>query len=81
MKNACYSNLLETAISASFLRSNVYTRILKRKKIEISMTEENHCYENALAERVYGILKDEFYLGQPFMNKAHAKRAAKNEIK
>ena len=61
--------------------SNVYNKILKRKKIEISMTEENHCYENALAERVYGILKDEFYLGQPFMNKAHAKRAAKNEIK
>lgn len=23
------------------------------------MTEENHCYENALAERVNGILKDE----------------------
>ena len=42
--------------------SNVYTQILKRKKIKISMTEENHCYENALAERVNGILKDEFYL-------------------
>ena len=26
------------------------------------MTEENHCYENAMAERVNGILKDEFYL-------------------
>jgi putative transposase len=26
------------------------------------MTEENHCYENAIAERVNGILKDEFYL-------------------
>ncbi|PKG44319.1 hypothetical protein CXF67_00255, partial [Psychroflexus sp. MES1-P1E] len=41
--------------------SNVYTQILKRKKIDISMTEENHCYENAMAERVNGILKDEFY--------------------
>jgi putative transposase len=29
--------------------SNVYTQILKRNKIDISMTEENHCYENALA--------------------------------
>ena len=28
--------------------SNVYTQILKRKKIDISMTEENHCYENAI---------------------------------
>ena len=61
--------------------SNVYTQILKRKKINISMTEENHCYENALAERVNGILKDEFYLDQTFMNVAHAKRAAKNAIK
>jgi len=61
--------------------SNVYTQILQRKKIDISMTEENHCYENAMAERVNGILKDEFYLDQTFANVAHAKRAAKNAIK
>ncbi|WP_318545058.1 IS3 family transposase [Marixanthotalea marina] len=61
--------------------SNVYTQILKRKHIHISMTEENHCYENALAERVNGILKDEFYLDQTFINTAHAKRATKNAIK
>lgn len=61
--------------------SNVYTQILKRKKMKISMTEENHCYENALAERVNGILKDEFYLDQTFINVAHAKRAAKSAIK
>ena len=60
--------------------SNVYTQILKRKKINISMTEENHCYENALAERVNGILKDEFYLDQVFTETQHAKRAAKNAI-
>ena len=60
--------------------SNVYTQILKRKKINISMTEENHCYENAMAERVNGILKDEFYLDQTFDNVAHAKRATKNAI-
>jgi len=45
------------------------------------MTEENHCYANALAERVNGILKDEFYLDQVFKNVQHARRAAKNEIK
>lgn len=61
--------------------SNVYTRILKRKKIEISMTEENHCYENAMAERVNGILKDEFFLDQTFTSVVHAKKAAKNAIK
>ncbi len=61
--------------------SNQYTDILKRKKIEISMTEENHCYENALAERVNGILKDEFYLDQTFTCVDHANRATKNAIK
>lgn len=60
--------------------SNVYTQILKRNNIDISMTEENHCYENALAERVNGILKDEFYLDQTFDSLAHAKRATKNAI-
>ena len=61
--------------------SNVYTQILKRKKMEISMTEENHCYENAIAERVNGILKDEFYLDQTFTSVVHAKKATKNAIK
>ncbi len=60
--------------------SNVYTQILKRNHIDISMTEENHCYENAMAERVNGILKDEFYLDQTFNSTAHAKRATKNAI-
>jgi putative transposase len=31
-----------------------------------SMTDANHCYQNALAERLNGILKDEFDLDQPF---------------
>lgn len=60
--------------------SNVYTQILKRNNIDISMTEENHCYENAMAERVNGILKDEFYLDQTFDSLQHAKRATKNAI-
>lgn len=61
--------------------SNVYTQILKRNKIRISMTEENHCYENAIAERVNGILKDEFYLDQTYKNLVKAKKSVKNAIK
>lgn len=60
--------------------SNQYVAILKKQKIKISMTEENHCYENAMAERVNGILKDEFYLDQCFFNTSHACIAAKNAI-
>jgi putative transposase len=33
-----------------------------------------------LAERVNGILKDEFYLDQTFTNTLHAKRATKSAI-
>lgn len=57
-----------------------YTAILKQHQMQISMTEENHCYENATAERVNGILKDEFLLDQTFENKAAAKKAVKQAI-
>jgi putative transposase len=38
---------------------NAYIGILKNKKIKISMTENGDPLENAIAERVNGILKDE----------------------
>lgn len=60
--------------------SNQYVSELDKRKIRISMTEENHCYENAMAERVNGILKDEFYLDQCFFSTEHACIAAKNAI-
>ena len=60
--------------------SNQYVNELKRRNIKISMTEENHCYENAVAERVNGILKDEFYLDQCFFSTNHAKLATKSAI-
>jgi len=60
--------------------SKQYVEELRERKIKISMTEENHCYENALAERVNGILKDEFYLDQCFFSTSHACIATKNAI-
>lgn len=60
--------------------SKNYVLKLMKRNIQISMTEENHCYENAVAERVNGILKDEFYLDQCFVSTTHAKRATKNAI-
>ena len=44
------------------------------------MTEENHGYENANAESVNGLLKDEFYLDQVFYSLSHARDAVKNAI-
>jgi putative transposase len=60
--------------------SKQYVEEFRERKIKISMTEENHCYENALAERVNGILKDEFYLDQCFFSTSHACIATKNAI-
>ena len=57
-----------------------YVRLLKKNKISISMTEENHCYENAIAERVNGILKDEFYLDQTFGNTKEVKYVGRSAI-
>jgi putative transposase len=61
--------------------SHQYTRELLKRNIKISMTEDNHCYENAIAERVNGILKDEFYLDQTFYNTKHSQVAVKNAVK
>ncbi|WP_155395540.1 IS3 family transposase, partial [Vibrio owensii] len=42
--------------------SSVYQRLLKVGDIKPSMTDGYDCYQNALAERVNGILKQEFLL-------------------
>ena len=40
--------------------ASLYQQILKENNIRPSMTDGYDCYQNALAERVNGILKDEF---------------------
>ena len=59
---------------------NEYTNLLKEHGVQISMTEENHVYENALAERVNGILKDEFLLGEKFNSKEMAYKAVDESV-
>jgi putative transposase len=48
--------------------SKLYTDYLKDNHITISMTENGDPYENAIAERVNGILKDEFGLSEQLNN-------------
>ena len=57
-----------------------YVNLLDKWGLPISMTEENHCYENALAERVNGILKHEYALKGCFPTKAMARRACRQAI-
>ena len=44
------------------------------------MTEQSDPYENAIAERVNGILKQEFSIGEGFTDYKMAKREIKNAI-
>ncbi len=60
--------------------SHLYVDTLKGAGLGISMTEELHCYENALAERVNGILKQEYYLGSCFRTKKQAKEATNEAV-
>lgn len=49
-----------------------YVERLQSHGLSISMTEQNHCYENAHAERVIGILKQEYELDATFLSKGQA---------
>ena len=40
--------------------SDDYQKLLKKHKIRCSMTQESDPYENAIAERINGILKQEY---------------------
>jgi len=57
-----------------------YVKILRDHHVLISMTEENHCYENAIAERVNGILKDEFLLNETLPSFNVAKELTRESI-
>jgi len=58
-----------------------YIKLLKKHGVEISMTEQDHVYENALAERVNGILKDEFCLGDTLQSRDVAKELVRESVK
>ncbi len=49
-----------------------YVDLLQSRGLSISMTEVSHCSENAMAERVNGILKQEYGLDYTFPTKGEA---------
>lgn len=61
-------------------RSKEYLNTLQAHQCMISMTEQNHCAENAQAERLNGILKDEYLLDQVFQNTQQARQATRQAI-
>ena len=57
-----------------------YVGLLKKCGLAISMTEENHCYENAQAERLNGILKQEYGLGGRLADTNQARKAVREAV-
>lgn len=53
---------------------------LKTLSMRSSMTDANHCAQNALAERMNGILKNEFYLDLPFLDFKAAHKAVAQAV-
>jgi len=60
--------------------SHAYVRAVERAGLTMSMTEKNHSAENALAERVNGILKQEYWLDSNFENRRQAQQATMHGI-
>lgn len=58
-----------------------YVKMLERYQIQISMTEKGDPYENAIAERVNGILKGEFLLDKTFSSFTEAHQSVADAIK
>ena len=57
-----------------------YVRRLLDRGLTISMTETEHAAENAHAERLNGILKQEYGLGMTFLNLEHARLAVDQAV-
>lgn len=58
-----------------------YVKMIEHFDIQLSMTEKGDPYENAIAERVNGILKYEFGLNQTFSSHALAEIAVEEGIR
>lgn len=58
-----------------------YVAMIEHLEIQLSMTEKGDPYENAIAERVNGILKAEFQLGQTFESHEATKKAVDDAVR
>ncbi len=60
--------------------SHDYVDRLTDQGLTISMMEENHCAENSVAERLNGILKQEYGLGRTFLTRTQAREAIEQAV-
>lgn len=60
--------------------SRAYVKAAIKAGLKMSMTEKDHCAENAMAERVNGILKQEYWLDANFETRKEARSMSKEGI-
>lgn len=60
---------------------NSYINFLKENGFRISLTGPNHCYDNAVAERVNNTLKNEFGLGRNFHSHKELEHSCHESVK
>ena len=61
--------------------SHDYVARVRKAGLRMSMTQKHHSAENALAERVNGILKQEYWLDATFAGRSEARKAARHGIR
>lgn len=58
----------------------IYQKLLREKGIRQSMSRKGNCYDNAVIENFFGILKTEFYNNQSFLSVENFKTELANYI-
>lgn len=79
-KNRTAKHVIHHSDHGSQYSSAIYQKMLKEVEGISSMTGPAHCYDNAVAERVNGILKNEFGLNRTFLSREHVIEAVRSAI-
>jgi transposase InsO family protein len=80
LKNTTELNLIHHSDRGLQYCSNSYVSLLKKRNIQISMTESGDPLDNAIAERINGIIKEEYLLNHVVKNLKQAKQLLKSVI-
>jgi putative transposase len=84
LKGRCYkeiSRLIHHSDRGIQYCCGEYIKVLESNSIQISMSKRGNPYENAIAERVNGILKSEFYLDRYFKDITHVRLVVEEVVK
>ncbi len=73
-------NAIHRSDHGSQYTSHEYTTLLKESGIQISMTGSGKCYDNAVAERIFNTLKNEYAMNSFFHDIKEVKAEMKSAV-